>query len=259
MLPIYFGDSARALFGLYHPAQKARAKPVSVVLCHPFGNEYFGAYRTMRVLADQLANAGVSVLRFDYYGTGDSAGFGLDASIEQWLADIDCAIEEIKGTVAAETTSLIGVRLGATLAAHSAKVRTDIDRLVLWEPILHGREHVDQHMARHQEWLGLGRCRTQDSTANEALGFPLSDQLIEEMTKLELTDPGQSSLNRALLLFHNRGGQEQSKALTEFGNQVERQCISSPDFWLGRTAFDQPLVSKSNIESIVTWFIGDAT
>jgi hypothetical protein len=35
--------------------------------------------------------------------------------------------------------------------------------------------------------------------------------------------------------------------------------ISSPDFWLGRTAFDQPLVSKTVVELIVRWLTGETS
>ncbi len=231
---------------------------MSAVLCHPIGNEYVGAYRTMRVLAEQLADAGVSVLRFDYFGTGDSAGFGHEVSVEQWLMDIHCAIEETKETAGTERTSLIGVRLGATFAILSARRRSDIDRIVLWEPIVHGQEHVEQHMARHRSWLQFDRCRAEDSTDNEALGFPFTDSLMREISELDLSIQDENEPDKVLQLFHDERSKRRGRQLKGLGNRVEQQIISSPDFWLGRTAFDQPLVSKSNVESIVRWLTRDA-
>jgi alpha/beta superfamily hydrolase len=258
MLPIYFGDPARALFGIYHPARRARSLPMSAVLCHPIGNEFVGAYRTMRVLADQLCEAGVSVLRFDYYGTGDSAGFAQDASAEEWLKDIDHAIEEIKGAAATEKTILIGVRLGATLAMLSAQAREDIERVVLWEPIMHGRDHIDEHLARHREWLKLGRCRVEDSTDNEALGYPFTDELIGSISNLDLETLDSIEISKILLLFHSKESEQRGRALQRLAHQAESRVITSPDFWLGRTAFDHPLVSPENVASIVGWLNGDA-
>lgn len=259
MLPIYFGDPARALFGIYHPARQARAQPQCAVLCHPIGNEYVGAYRTMRVLADQLADAGVSVLRFDYFGTGDSAGSGHEASVDQWLIDIQRAIEEVKETAGAERTSLVGVRLGATLAMLATNTRSDLDNIVLWEPIVQGAAHIEQHLSRHREWLRLGRCRRENSTNNEALGYPLTDALIREISALDLVDHSNTRSERILQLFHNDKRMKKGQGIRDLGAKVEQQMISSPDFWLGRTAFDQPLVSKTVVELIVRWLTGETS
>jgi len=258
MLPIYFGDPERALFGIYHPARRARSRPMSAVLCHPIGNEFVGAYRTMRVLADQLSGAGVSVLRFDYFGTGDSAGFAQDATTEAWLSDIDHAVEEIKGAAETDKTILIGVRLGATLAMLSARARDDIERVVLWEPVVQGRKHIDQHLARHRDWLKLGRCRAGDSTDNEALGYPFTDELIRSISDLDLATMDRIAIDRMLLLFHSKESERRGRDLQRLAGKAEKRVIESPDFWLGRTAFDHPLVSTQNVASIVDWLTGEA-
>ncbi len=48
--------------------------PKSIVLCHPWGQEYLRAHRSMRQLGNLLAAAGHHVFRLDYFGTGDSGG-----------------------------------------------------------------------------------------------------------------------------------------------------------------------------------------
>ncbi len=258
MLPIYFGDSEQALFGIYHPPRKARTRPISAVVCHPFGNEYVGAYRTTRVLAEQLSESGISVLRFDYFGTGDSSGASNEVSISQWLKDIDAAIAEVQGASGADRTSLIGVRLGGTLAALAAAPRDDIDRVVLWEPVLNGQKHVETHLARHKAWLKEGRCPPEDSTGNEALGHPLADSLMEEICGLRIPDSETDGLDKVLLLFHSEERKQSAQALSRLGRHVDQQIISSTDFWLGRTGFDQPLVPREDVQSIVAWLTGES-
>lgn len=253
MLPIYFADSGKALFGIYHPPRRARARPVTVVLCNPVGHEYVGAHRTIRVLAEALAESGASVLRFDYFGTGDSAGAAVDANVAQWLEDINAAVDEAKGTSGAERTALVGIRLGATLAAMAAASRSDIDRIVLWEPVLSGREHVAEHLARHDRWLKLGKCRVADSTDEEALGFPLTRALKEQIEQLDLLHSTGTRIREALLLFHSNERRERANALTELARHCETTAVEAPDFWFGRLAFDQPLVSKSNVQLVVDW------
>ena len=44
------------------------------MLCYPWGSEYIYAHRSLRLLAQRRAAAGIHTLRFDYFGTGDSDG-----------------------------------------------------------------------------------------------------------------------------------------------------------------------------------------
>ena len=56
MNPFFFGESERALFGLYHPPKSATVRELGVVLCYPMGQEYMRAHRAFRQLALILSN-----------------------------------------------------------------------------------------------------------------------------------------------------------------------------------------------------------
>ena len=86
--PISFGKANRRLFGILHPPAVLDGERANVVLCNAFGQEAIRAQRTMWVLAERLARAGHSVLRFDYYGTGDSMGDDLDGDFDGWADDV---------------------------------------------------------------------------------------------------------------------------------------------------------------------------
>jgi pimeloyl-ACP methyl ester carboxylesterase len=81
-------------------------------------------------------------MRFDYRGSGDSAGTmqGLEAS--DWVADIRMAVAELRDMAVIQKVSIIGLRLGALLAAHAARELGTIDRLVLWDPVTSGATYV---------------------------------------------------------------------------------------------------------------------
>ena len=83
------------------------------------------------------------VLRFDYLGTGDSAGEVCDVVLEDWLENICQAVDELKETTGLRTIGLVGLRFGSALAALAAQTRSDVDRLVLWDPIADGHEYLD--------------------------------------------------------------------------------------------------------------------
>jgi dienelactone hydrolase len=138
--PFYFGTKEHRLFGAYDPPRDGGGR--GVVICYPWAREYLLAYSTLRHLARQLAARGLHALRFDYTGTGDSAGDESDAGQERWLADIGLAIEELKDVGQVAAVGLVGMRYGAALAAQAAAARSDVDRLVLWDPVFDGPAYL---------------------------------------------------------------------------------------------------------------------
>src|SRR5215470_5640391 len=116
-----------------------QSKSVRVMTAFHFGNRQrrlFG-YCTMRQLAARLVRAGFHVLRFDYFGTGDSFGDTGEGDLASWCGDIETAIEELKEMTGAAKVDLAGLRLGANLSARVAVHRPkEIGKLILWEPLV---------------------------------------------------------------------------------------------------------------------------
>ena len=176
MNPFYFGTGKRRLFGLYTPARPGPGRAKAAVLCPPWGQEYIRAHRSMRQLATMLSDRGSHVLRFDYFGTGDSSGEMTDADIPGWHDDIEMAIDELRDTTDAPRVGLVGLRLGATLAAGVAARRRDVtDALVLWDPIVSGDEYLRELLH------ASGPVKPRAAAAGggyEVLGFPLSESML---------------------------------------------------------------------------------
>lgn len=145
MLPFFFGSAERRLFGVYEPAQRRRDAPRAVLLCNSWGPEYLSAHHALRVLAQRLCAAGFDTLRFDYFGEGDSGGDTTDADLDGWKQDIATAVAELKAMSTAPRVVLLGLRLGASLAADVAPaLASEIDRLVLWDPIVDGANYLTE-------------------------------------------------------------------------------------------------------------------
>src|SRR5512143_1046286 len=139
--PFFFGEAAEPLLGLHHPAGGARPRRVGVAFLNPFGDEYLRAHRPLRQLADRLASCGFDVLRFDYFGCGDSAGDDEQGRIRRWLQDAAAAVEELEALSGSARVALIGVRLGASLAVELAARRPGVEQLVLWDPVADGSRY----------------------------------------------------------------------------------------------------------------------
>lgn len=189
MQPFYFGSSQKQLFGVYHPSEAGgAARGSAVLLCQPLGHEYLRAHRAFRNLAVSLAGQGFHVLRFDYFGTGDSGGNGEDATVDQCLADIETSIEELKDISGRPTVSVVGLRFGATLATLATASRADVDRVVLWDPVLDGRAYVETLVGVHRAWRWdrLGDPGPSDGPLSELLGFPLTETGLRRLCETRL-------------------------------------------------------------------------
>jgi uncharacterized protein len=137
MNPLFLGTAERRIFGIHDPAAAHEGRARAVLLCHPLGSEYTYAHRSMRQLAAKLASSGFHTLRFDYFGTGDSGGDEIDTNPAGRQADIETALETLKDISQAPKVTLIGLRAGANVAARAAiSVPSEVDSLVLWDPIL---------------------------------------------------------------------------------------------------------------------------
>ena len=183
--PRWFGDPERPLFGWLH-SPPAVSRKAALVLCPPFGHEYMVVYRAYRKLAVQLAAAGFPVLRFDYDGTGDSAGLATDAQrIFSWQESIISAVTEIRQTSGIEQVILFGTRLGGLLAASVAS-KANTDSLIMLAPVLSGRQYTRELLAfrgiNNTDMSGYNTAAT-----DEVVGYPLTQETKDDLGKLDLT------------------------------------------------------------------------
>ncbi|BHH86273.1 alpha/beta hydrolase family protein [Desulforhopalus sp. 52FAK] len=138
MIEPFFFDNNR-LFGCYHPSNNIDSRRL-LVICPPLFDEYRRAYRALSQLAIACSTNGIHVLRFDYYGTAESKGLIQQASITEWIMNINEAIIEGIALSGASEVILLGIRFGATLAAQSDNPL--IKRYIFWDPILSGKEYL---------------------------------------------------------------------------------------------------------------------
>jgi pimeloyl-ACP methyl ester carboxylesterase len=200
MNPFYFGSTARRLFGLYEPASTVETPLRGAVLCYPWGHEYLCAHRAMRQLTTRLTSAGFHTLRFDYFGSGDSGGDMTDTDLTGWECDAALAVDEIQEIVGHAKITLIGLRLGAVIAARLAAQRNDIiDKLVLWDPVISGKEYLQQIGAADRDSMPI------DADGNmELYGFPLTEIMIRDISSIQPECLISDSMRRVLTLVTER-------------------------------------------------------
>jgi len=108
----------------------------AVVLVHGGGvTREEGGFFTR--LAARLSDAGVTSLRFDLRGHGESEGSQEELTLATILNDIRVALAHLRDTTDARQVSLVGASFaGGICAYYAAKRQGELDRLVLLNPQL---------------------------------------------------------------------------------------------------------------------------
>jgi exosortase A-associated hydrolase 2 len=194
-----FESGGEPLHGVLHVPAAPTGN--ALVFCHPFAEEKKCAHRTMVDAARACADAGWAVLRFDQRGCGDSPGRFGAYDLRDWREDIanaiDCAARETSAKI-----GLLGLRLGATLAAQVADERSDVACLALWEPIIDGERYIKQNLRRSMIKAMMTRHEGGEDTegaASEAAalgegtvdfdGYRVPEALREQTEQIDLLDP----------------------------------------------------------------------
>jgi pimeloyl-ACP methyl ester carboxylesterase len=151
-----------ALHGMLHEPEAAKARGVCILLLSPGIKGRVGPHRLYLKIAEPLARAGFHVLRFDFYGLGDSAG----ELAERIMADMYNSIQGgryVDDTVAAMDwmaancgiTCFVGSGLcgGSISALLTAERDPRIDSLLgigLPSTLEGGAQNFDRFMTRGQ-------------------------------------------------------------------------------------------------------------
>lgn len=224
-----------------------------MVFCQPLAHEFYNTHRCSGQLARALSDTGLAVLRFDYYGTGDSAGAWEEASVAQWLDDIGCAVAELRRRGCARVC-LAGLRFGATLAALFSAERGPVDALVLWEPVANGENYLRELEALHSQ-LVSGTPVAHDGPQQELLGFEYSDRLRQEIGGIDLR-VNRLSPGRHVLLIEGPGppGEGLRSALELVAGQLDFETVPVPHFWLNYPS--QTLLPGQIPQRMSSWIAG---
>lgn len=229
--------------------------PVGVVICAPFGREAMLTYRGCKVLADDLHANGFSVLRFDYPGTGDSAGSETDPDrLQAWQNSVASAVGFMRRTIPIQDIILIGVRLGATLALTAAAIDPSIIAVCCMAPVVSGRSYARELRLLANGWreANLLPAPKKDATYLDVVGDRLEAETLRAMSAIDLRVLAGSAPDVLLLadvdmpLIDDLAGR-----LQELGARVLREGF--PD---GVEFLQDPFattVPHQAFESIVAW------
>jgi uncharacterized protein len=257
----FFGTSKTPLFGVYHPPRGARVRDHGVVLCYPYGQEYMRGHRAFRQLALLLTRAGFHVLRFDYSATGDSGGESHEVDLDQWLEDLDAAIDELRETADVTALSLVGARLGAAVAARLAAGRDDIDNVVCWDPVVRGQDYLDEILsgATLEPPARAGDGPT--AVLAGVNGFPVTRRMRDQILELDLCAAA-TAVPAAMHVVVSEERPEYAaleRAVHARSDSASYRHIPARGNWNEVDNFGSALLPQEVIQGIVQWLDGKVT
>jgi pimeloyl-ACP methyl ester carboxylesterase len=163
-----------------------------VVLCPPLGQEGVIAYRTLRMLAAELAERGVASVRYDPHGHGDSApGVGSGDAVRSALEAAD-----VLRAMGCARPGFVGLASGALVAANAAAATAARDGsavpLVVWDSPASGRSWLRRQRALAS--MSIATPRTTDEFET-LVGVDLTPAEIADLGSLRVqSEPGAPTL-----------------------------------------------------------------
>lgn len=226
-------------------AASERRGPILYV--HPFAEEMNKSRRMAALQARAFAEAGWTVLQMDLFGCGDSEGDFGEASWDQWQADVIDASAWLRGHTG-NIPLLWGLRAGCLLASRAAESISPAPPLLLWQPVISGRQWLQQFLRLKVTSQILGeaadrtgvqqlRRRLAEGETLEIAGYMLSPELASGLDAAELT-PLHVPTRVAWLEVaasepaeFSPAARERIEAWRAAGHRVEAAVVPGEAFW----------------------------
>jgi len=170
-IPVTFLSDNDAIFGVLHAPERNPAP--GVVMCHGFTGHKAETHRLFVNTARDFCRHGLAVLRFDFRGSGDSAGEFQEMTISREIADAKAALDFIstRGEADRERLGVLGLSMGGCVAACLAGRDPRVKALVLWAATAHPGRIFERLLPQFEEgqqvldmngW-GIGRQFLEDA------------------------------------------------------------------------------------------------
>ena len=262
----FFLDGRQGSLFCIHLYPGDSAPKGGILYLHPFAEEMHKSRRMAAMQARRFAAEGYAVLQVDLAGCGDSAcDFG-DATWEMWLDDARRAHAWLSAK-ADGPIILWGSRIGASLAVELANSLPDIERLLLWQPVVNGEQYLNQFLRIKlaSEMLSGGQAQsgTKDLRAKleagqgiEVGGYMLGATMARDLARLKLADTPPPCPVRWFEIGAEEGGftTPASQRIVDVwrtaGVNVHTCTVTGEPFWVTQEITECPSLIEATTEAV---------
>ncbi len=145
---LHFSVDTKQLIGISHPGVDA-SKDMAILIAVGGPQTRVGSHRQFVLLSRFLADNGISSMRFDYAGMGDSEG--IDADFMNVSDDIDAAVKMLKQQSGANKVVIWGLCDAASSALIYAKKKNcdDLAGMILLNPWVRSEQGEAKAIVKH--------------------------------------------------------------------------------------------------------------
>lgn len=170
-------DNISSLGILHTPVSQEKEFPLVIVL-HGLASSKTGTKRSYVHLANQLVQAGISVLRVDLPGHGDAEGFLHEFSLNDYIQASQRIIEfGLSLPQTSSSVALFGSSLGGSLSLLNLPLFPTIQHAAVWAPTIQGSLWLED--AKLSSSLPQGLSSENFSYQGVSLGKTFCSQFLE--------------------------------------------------------------------------------
>ncbi|MBA0882477.1 alpha/beta hydrolase family protein [Flavobacterium undicola] len=191
--------------------------------------------------ARALTNKGYTVIRFDYYGTGDSYGDFEEFTINSCLESCKAIMNFIHIEIGITNVSILGIRFGASLALKIASEYKELETVFLIDPITSGKRYLMELRLRRKAFFMLNKMKNVGEKViingeefEDHQGYLIRATLTEELMNLDVFQYILSDKNIFLFSLDTLNYKKLLKLqedLNSSGNKIKLIKEKTTSFW----------------------------
>ena len=257
----HFGTPPRRLFGMIHGAPPARPGRRPLLLPSPLLQEGAVCQRALWALAEGVAARGGQAMRFDWYGSGDSAGEAMELDWDGMQDDLRQAAAHIDGD--GTGVCMLALRSACLPVLAAAAADTAPADLVLWDPVLSGARMIEGWRRQHEAQLRTaGRYLREGravARADELLGFDVAPALLDVIGGLDFRALALPAGSRVRIVQWSEDASDAdvdafAASLQDSGAVVERVVLGTDDrpAWDDAQRFEAQVFPRRSVMDVIS-------
>lgn len=250
-VPVVFGREGHKLVGILHIAD-CKTKNPGVVLFHGFTGNKIEPHRLFVKIGRILASSGINVLRFDFYGSGDSEGEFIEMTFLGEVEDAFTAVDFLKqqSYIDPSRIGILGLSMGGAIASYVAGGRDDIKSTVLLSAVA----NLSPLAERVKTQYPLEKLK-EDGFA-DYLGWQLSIRFIEELPTLCPVDKIKGFNGPVLIIHGSKDDVVPVDAAYQYYNALKERIVETKLIIVEGSdhTFNSVAWEKMVIDNVKDWF-----
>jgi len=205
---------------------------LGVIIVGPIGPESLHCHRSIKCLAETLQSNGITTLRYDHIGMGNSSNdLFIPRLMDDWIANIGTLHQYLTNGIGAKSVAIVALRSGSLLAAKYLETHS-VDHLILWYPYIQGPAFY-RDITMIDGMLEI--CNDGLEPYVNAGGYPITKAIAEDLKSIDLVKM-ESRVRSSVFTIQSK----ESKALS----RLEQKYVNNGNPYQHRVSPSLPRMAR---------------